>query len=49
MFENLSNNKDCVAKVEVKGPKKKLKILELRFMEETDGDSILHDQVSEYV
>ena len=51
-LENLSNYKDCVAIIEVKvlceeeRLKKELKMLELRFMEETDGDSLLPDPVT---
>ena len=51
-LENLSNYKDCVATIEVKvlceeeRLKKELKMLELRFMEETDGDSLLPDPVT---
>ena len=40
-LENLSNYKDCVAIIEVKV----LCEVELRFMEETDGDSLLPDPV----
>ena len=51
-LENLSNYKDCVATIEVKvlceeeRLKKELKMLELRFMQETDGDSLLPDPVT---
>ena len=51
-LENLSNYKDCVAIIEFKvlceeeRLKKELKMLELRFMKETDGDSLLPDPVS---